>query len=134
MSSSVASNDSDGDVGLMSALLGPRHSVRRSVRPSRQTCRITVKLTVRPGPLRLAHRDLSCIGDWLRRARSCRENAPFATLRTDRRITLSPLENMDCHGTTPGFWNGSVLQSRLVCWIRVLVRGYTRCPGSRPLT
>ena len=95
-----------------------RHSVRRSVRPCRQTYRITVQLTVRPGPLRSALRDLSRVGDWLGRARSCRKfhhrasrvsgmDAPFAALLTGRRITLSPLESMDCHCTTPGFWNGS---------------------------
>ena len=55
--SSVASDDSDGDAGLLSALLALRHSGRRNVLQSLRMCLITVQLTVRPGPLRSALRD-----------------------------------------------------------------------------
>ena len=60
-------------------------------------------------------------------------DAPFAVLLTGLWIMLSRPESMGCRCTNPGFWNGSALRSRLVCWIRVLVLGGTR-PVNRPLT
>ena len=144
-SSSVASDNSDGDTGLLSALLGPpsfglAHHTSESSDLSYYSA-----IDSWPGPLRSALRDLSHVGVWLGRARSCRKfhhrvsrvsgmDAPSAVLLNDHRIKFSNLESMGCHCTTPGFWSGSAFRSRLVCWIRVLVRGCTRCPVSRPLT
>ena len=144
-SSSVASDESDGDAGLLSVLLGPptfgpaQHTSESSdlsyysaIDSSAWPTQIG---SPRPVPRwRLARRACSCWKCHHLTSQVSGMDAPFAVLLTDHRIMISPLESMGCHCTTPGFWSGSALRSRLVYWIRVLVCGSTHCSGSRPLT
>ena len=122
-----------------------RHSAWRIILQSRRICLITVQLTVGRAHSDRLSETCHTLAFGSGGARSCRKfhhrvsrvsgmDAPSAVLLNDHRIKFSNLESMGCHCTTPGFWSGSAFRSRLVCWIRVLVRGCTRCPVSRPLT
>ena len=139
-SSSVASDDSDGDAGLLLALLSPP-SFSLAQRTSESSdfsfysaVDSSAGLAQTSSPKHVPHWRLAQEGPFLSKIPPSAMDAPFAVPLTGLRIMLSPLKSMGCRCTAPGFWNGSALRSWLVCWIRVLVHGCTRCPMSRPLT
>ena len=53
-------------------------------------------------------------------------DVPSAIQPTGPQTSLNPPGSMGCRCTTPDFWNGSALRSRLDYWIKVLVLGCTR--------
>ena len=141
-SSSVVSDESDGDAWLLSALPGPpsfrlaQHKVKGH-RSRLLPVPWTLRLIVFRSDLRVQFH----AGVWLWRVRSSRRfrlqtrpvsgmDVPSAVLRTDRWTMHNILANMDYLCTTPGFWSGSAFRSLLICWIRAQVRGYILYLGS----
>ena len=122
-----------------------RHSARSRGHQCSRNSPSRVLSTVRLDYLRPDVRTLFRVGVCLGRAHFCQSfltwvsgasamDVPSTVLHTGPQTSLNPPGSMGCRCTTPAFWNGSVLRSRLDYWIKVLVLGCTRCPVSRPLT
>ena len=140
-SSSVASDDSYGDAGLLASLLGCSiGSVSRTSVSSEFSFYSAVDSPTglpQAGPQHLVPRwRLAWEGPFGQRflnrtSGTLAVDMLSATLHTGPQTLPYPPGSMGCHCTTLDFWNGSTLRSRLNYWIKGLVLGCTRCPVHR---